>query len=223
MTVENAWELRSSVQQAEKLEDLLSQSDFISIHVPLIEPTKNLINASRLKLMKDNVVILNLARDGIIDNQALAAALQEDKVRNYVCDFPNNIFKNNPKVICLPHLGASTKEAEENCAVMITQQIKDYLENGHIRNAVNFPTVKMSRTKGHRIAIINENIPNMVAQVSTALSNANINIIDMINKSRNNIAYTLLDVNAAVNNDLLKNLLAIDGVIHARSVPKAEL
>jgi len=220
MTVENAWELRSSVQQAEELEDLLSQSDFISIHVPLIEPTKNLINASRLKLMKDNVVILNLARDGIIDNQALAAALQEDKVRNYVCDFPNNLFKNHPKVICLPHLGASTKEAEENCAVMIAQQIKEYLEDGHIRNAVNFPAVKMSRTEGYRIAIINENIPNMVAQVSTVLSDANINIIDMMNKSRDNIAYTLLDVNTEVNNDLLKNMLAIDGVIHARSVPK---
>lgn len=219
ITVKNAWELRSSVQQAEKLEEVLAHSDFVSLHVPLIEATKNLINAKNLRLMKKGAVLLNLAREEIVDNEALFSALEEAHLRTYVCDFPSNQFKNHPNVICLPHLGASTKEAEENCAIMVAQQVQDYLENGHIHHSVNFPTVKMTRTEGYRLAVVNRNVPNMVAQISTALSNANINIIDMINKSRDNIAYTLLDINKNVTNELLAAMLKIDGVIQARKIP----
>ena len=218
ITVKNAWELRSSVQQAEKLEELLSRCDFISLHIPLIEATKNFINAKRLRIMKKGTVLLNLARDGIVDNDALLNALTEQHLHSYVCDFPNNQFKNHPHVIQLPHLGASTKEAEENCAVMIAQQVQDYLENGHIRNAVNFPSIKMGRTAGYRLAIVNKNIPNMVAQISTILSNNSINIIDMINKSRDNIAYTLLDMNKEITNDLLTEIMNIEGIVQARKI-----
>ena len=218
MTVKNAWELRSSVQQAEKIEEVFAQSDFITLHLPLIEQTKNLINAARFKAMKEGVILLNLARDGIVDNNALETALNENKVRAYVCDFPSNQFKHHSKVICLPHLGASTKEAEENCAVMIAKQVQSYLGDGHIQYSVNFPSVKMSRTEGYRLAIINENIPNMVAQISTVLSDANINIIDMINKSRETIAYTLLDVNKAIDDELLRKMMGVNGIIRARKV-----
>ncbi len=218
MTVKNAWELRSSVQQAEKIEEVFAQSDFITLHLPLIEQTKNLINAARFKAMKEGVILLNLARDGIVDNNALETALNENKVRAYVCDFPSNQFKHHSKVICLPHLGASTKEAEENCAVMIAKQVQSYLGDGHIQYSVNFPSVKMSRTEGYRLAIINENIPNMVAQISTVLSNANINIIDMINKSRADIAYTLLDINEPISDDILEKMMTVEGIIRARRI-----
>lgn len=218
ITIKNAWELRSSVQQAEKLEEVLTNSDFVSLHIPLIDATKNLMNEKHLRLMKKGAVLLNLARDGIVDNDAIFKALEEDHLRTYVCDFPNNQFKHHSKVISLPHLGASTKEAEENCAVMIAQQVQDYLENGHIHNSVNFPNVKMSRTEGHRLVIVNRNVPNMVAQISTILSNAGVNIIDMINKSRDDIAYTLLDVNTEVTDNLLTEMMEIDGIIQAQKI-----
>lgn len=220
ITVKNAWELRSSVQQAETLDDVLSNSDFITLHIPLIDATKHLINEKRIKLMKDGVVLLNLARDGIVDNDALLKALDEGKIRTYVCDFPNNQFKNHPRVISLPHLGASTKEAEENCAVMIAEQIQDYLNNGTIRNSVNFPTVKMTRSDGYRLAVVNKNVPNMVAQISTALSNDGCNIMDMINKSRDGIAYTLVDVDKPISQDVISDVLKIEGVVQARAVPQ---
>ena len=218
MTVKNAWELRSSVQQAEQLEDVLRQADFISVHVPLIDATRHLINAQRLKTMKKGAVLLNLARDGIVDNTALLNALAEKHISTYVCDFPNDQFQQHPQVIALPHLGASTKEAEENCAIMIVQQVKDFLENGHIQHAVNFPRIKMTRKAGHRLTVVNQNIPNMVAQITAALSDANINIIDMINKSRDRIAYTLLDVSQDISDDTLKQLTQIDGIIHVRKI-----
>lgn len=219
MTVKNAWELRSSVQQAEKLEDVFANADFISLHIPLIDATRHLINAQRIKLMKEGVVLLNLARDGIVDNEALAKALESNHVRSYVCDFPINQFKGQPNVIQLPHLGASTKEAEENCAVMIAKQVQEYLEDGHIHNSVNFPSIKMRRTEGYRLAIVNRNVPNMVASISTTISNADINIIDMINKSRNDIAYTLLDINKEVTDNLIKEMMKVEGIIHVRKIP----
>ncbi|MCB1826781.1 MAG: phosphoglycerate dehydrogenase [Coxiellaceae bacterium] len=221
ITVKNAWELRSSVQQAEKLEQVLAQSDFISLHIPLIDATKNLLNAERLGIMKKGAVLINLARDGIVDNEALFKALTEEHLHTYVCDFPNNRFQNHPSVIALPHLGASTKEAEENCALMIAKQVKDYLENGNIFNSVNFPSTKMSRNDGYRLAVVNRNVPNMVAQISTTLSNADYNIIDMINKSRNEIAYTLIDVNKEIQDDLLMKLMRIEGIVKARKIPNA--
>lgn len=219
ITVRNAWELHSAVQHADKLEHALMHADFVTVHVPLNEKTQHLLDAKRITIMKRGVIILNFARDGIVDNQALLKALAEKQVRTYVCDFPHPLFKNNGQVICLPHLGASTKEAEENCAVMIAEQIQDFLENGEITNSVNFPTVKMPRdAESYRIAVINANVPNMVAQISSALSAENINIIDMINKSREEIAYTLLDVNTDVNESILNKIRAIQGVISARKV-----
>lgn len=216
ITVRNAWELSSSVQQAESLYDALTIADFVSIHVPLTEKTHHLINQEKIKRMKSNVVLLNFARANIVDDEAVLHALQTGKMRHYVCDFPSNLFKKNSQVISLPHLGASTQEAEENCATMIVKQVIDYLEQGQIRNSVNFPNVKMPPCDGRRIAIANENVPNMVAQISTILSNANINIIDMINKSRDDIAYTLLDVNADIKPRILTEIRAIQGVLRAR-------
>jgi len=216
ITVRSAWELSSNVQQAEVMKDAVKNSDFITLHVPLNEKTRDFINADTLKMMKTNVVLLNFARAPIVNTDALVEALKINHVRNYVCDFPCNRFKNNPQVISLPHLGASTKEAEENCAIMVVEQIQDYLENGIIRNSVNFPTVTLPRGDGYRIAIANLNVPNMVAQISTILSQANINIIDMINKSRNEIAYTIMDINADISNETLNQIHSIEGVVRAR-------
>ncbi len=218
ITVRNAWQLSANIKQAESLSEALSCADFISLHVPLLEGTKNLIDKKRIRAMKKGAVLLNFARDGIVDNEALVAALTDHHIRTYVCDFINNILKNDPHVICLPHLGASTKEAEENCAVMIANQVQDFLENGNIRHSVNFPEVKLARTEGFRLAVTNKNVPNIIAQISTVLSDANINIIDMINKSRDQIAYNLLDVNTDVDEEILNKLRHIDGVVRARKI-----
>jgi D-3-phosphoglycerate dehydrogenase len=218
VTVSSAWELSSSVQQADSIKNVFKNADFITLHVPLNEHTHHFINAKNIVLMKPGVVILNFARPNIVDNQAVAAALQANHLRNYVCDFPSNIFKHDPRVICLPHLGASTQEAEENCAMMIVDQVIDYLEHGNIQNAVNFPAVKLERTEGYRLVIANANIPNMVAQISSVLSQAKINIIDMINKSKDDIAYTMIDVNAPITQNLLNQIRAINGVIRARQL-----
>ena len=218
ITVEGAWELSSNVKKAASVDDLLSKVDFVTFHVPLIDATKNMINAERLKIMKDNVVILNFARGGIIDDEAVSAAIKAGKVYAYVCDFPTNLLKNHERVITLPHLGASTQEAEDNCAIMVADEVREYLENGSIRNSVNFPEVFMPRTNGHRIAVVNSNVPNMVGQISTTLADAGLNIIDMLNKSRGELAYTLVDVDQAVGIDVLKGIEAIDGVLAVRSV-----
>lgn len=219
MTIKNAWDLRSSVKKAETIEETILNADFISLHIPLNEHTHHLIDAKRLKLMKRGAILLNFSRDGIVDNHALEAALADGHIRTYVCDFPNALFLNNPNVISLPHLGASTQEAEENCAVMIAEQVQDFLENGHIHHSVNFPAVKMPRAENsYRIAIVNANVPNMVAQISTILSKKNINIINMINKSRGDVAYTLLDINNDISTDTLNQLKQIEGIICARKL-----
>ncbi|MCH9769268.1 MAG: phosphoglycerate dehydrogenase [Gammaproteobacteria bacterium] len=218
VTVQAAWQLRSSVTKAETIDEVINQSDFVTVHVPLMDATRHLINAECLQKMPDGVVLLNLARDGIVDNDALLAALKAGKIRNYVCDFPNRLLMQDPRVICLPHLGASTKEAEENCAMMIADQVKNYLEKGHIVNSVNFPAVKLSQNEGHRLAIVNRNVPNMVAQISTVLSNANLNIVDMINKSRDEVAYTLLDLNTEIPEQCLNELQTTDGIVRVRVV-----
>lgn len=218
ITVKNAWQLSAGVQQADKLAELLQHSDFISLHVPLNDFTHHLINAENLKLVKPGAVLLNFSREGIIENQSLLAAIHQKIIRNYVCDFPNALFKNIPQVISLPHLGASTQEAEENCAMMVVQQVQNYLEEGQISNSVNFPEVKMPLGGGYRLAVINNNVPNMVAQISGVLSKSNINIIDMINKSRGDIAYTLIDINSPVTDGLIKSINAIEGVIRSRAL-----
>lgn len=218
ITVEGAWKLSSDVQKAGTVEDLLSKVDFVTFHVPLVDATRNMINAERLKLMKDNVVILNFARNGIIDDEAVSAAIKAGKVYAYVCDFPSNLLKNHERVVALPHLGASTSEAEENCAIMVAEQVRDYLENGNIRNSVNFPDIKMERNGGYRVAIVNSNVPNMVGQISSAMAEEGLNIIDMINKSRGELAYSLIDINEPASETLLKNLTDIDGVLAVRAL-----
>lgn len=217
ISVTRAWELSSQVQQAHHLEELLATADFISIHVPLVPDTKHMLNASRFQLLKKGAVLLNFARDEIIDNQALQQALNENHLHAYVSDFPSASLKNHPRVINLPHLGASTKEAEENCAAMIAKQVRDYLEFGSISHSVNFPSVDVSHFQhGSRLAIVNANVPSMVAQISGFLAAAGLNIASLVNKSRDEIAYTLIDINDEVKESVLAEIRNIQGVLKCR-------
>jgi D-3-phosphoglycerate dehydrogenase len=219
ITVQRAWQLSSSVEQALSLDDLFARSDAISVHVPLNDQTRKLVNDARLKLMKKSGIILNFARAAIVDDQAIVAALDAGRLHSYVCDFPNNALKDQPKVVTLPHLGASTGEAEENCAVMVAEQVRDFLENGNIRNSVNYPESVMPRAPNTtRIVIANSNVPNMVGQISTCLATAKINIADLLNKSRGEYAYTLIDTDGTVGEEILHRIRGIDGVLSARIV-----
>jgi D-3-phosphoglycerate dehydrogenase len=219
ITVQRAWELSSQVQQAVSLDDLFARSDFITVHVPMNEVTRNLVNATRLKLMRPGGVVLNFARGGIVDSQAVIEALNAGHLHAYVCDFPTNALKDHPKVVTLPHLGASTEEAEENCAVMAVEQLKDFLENGNVRNSVNFPEAVMPRAPGTtRLIIANSNVPNMVGQISTRLAADGVNIADLLNKSRGEVAYTLIDADGAVGEATLASIRAIQGVLSARLI-----
>lgn len=218
VSVKRAWDLSSSVKQALNLNELLAASEFITIHVPLMPGTKNLFNAELFSEMNPHSVLLNFSRQEIVDEQAVIAALNNNQLRYYVSDFPSPDLQKNPKAIALPHLGASTIEAEDNCAVMAAEQIHDYLEYGHIINAVNFPDMEMNKRGAHRLAIANLNVPNMVAQISNQLASSNLNIIDMINKSRDDLACTMIDVDAPIPNDLLKTLHAIEGVLNVRII-----
>ena len=218
ITVEGAWQLSSEVEKASSIDEMIGKVDFITFHVPLIEATTNMINAERLKLMKDNVVILNFARNGIIDDEAVSAAIKSGKVYSYVCDFPSNLLKNHERVITLPHLGASTGEAEDNCAIMVANQVKDYLENGNIKNSVNFPEVKLPRSDGHRVTIVNSNVPDMIGQISSALANKGMNIIDMLNKSKGDVAYTIIDIDKPADDALISDLNSIEGILSVRAI-----
>ncbi|MCU7847607.1 MAG: phosphoglycerate dehydrogenase [Candidatus Thiodiazotropha sp. (ex Lucinoma kastoroae)] len=221
ITVQSAWKLASEVEQALSVDDLLSKSDFVTFHVPLTDSTANMINADRLKLMKPGSVLLNFARDGIIDDEATVAALESGHLYAYVCDFPSNLLKDHPRVITLPHLGASTKEAEDNCAIMVAEEVKDFLENGNITHSVNFPAINLPRNGGYRIAVVNSNVPNMVGQISTDLANEGLNILDMLNKSRDDVAVTLLDVDQQPSDELLDTLASINGVLSVRALTGA--
>ena len=217
MTVQSAWKLSHEVEQATSIDGLLSECDFVTFHVPLIDATRNLINTERLENMRDNVTILNFSRSGIINDEAVIEALDKGKVHAYICDFPSNLLKQHPKVVTLPHLGASTAEAEDNCAIIVADQIKDYLENGNIRNAVNFPTVKMPKMTGqYRLTIAHENIPNIIGPITNAIAKVDVNIIDMLNKSLNEAAYTLIDTEAALPNTVIDEIKAIEGVLNVR-------
>lgn len=218
ITVKRAWELNAGVKQATNLVDLLSHSDFVSCNVPLMDATRGLISHDQFAAMKKGVVLLNFARQEIVDNAALLAALKGDRLRSYVSDFPAHEFRAHPKVISLPHLGASTVEAEENCAIMVVRQVDDYLQHGNIVNAVNFPEVVMPRNGAYRLAIVNKNIPSMLGQISTVLADANINILDMLNKSLHDVAYTLLDTQTAVAPSVLSALKNINGVVRVRDL-----
>lgn len=218
ITVQRAWQLSSEVQQATSVDDLLSRVDFVTFHVPLIDATRNMINADRLKFMKKGVVLLNFARNGIVDDPDVLAAIETGKVYAYVCDFPSNLLKDHPRVITLPHLGASTVEAEENCAIMVADQVRAYLENGTVTNSVNFPEVQMPRTEAFRLSVVNANVPNMLGQISTILAEAGHNIVDMLNKSRGGLAYTLVDVETALDDACLNRLRGIKGVLSVRTI-----
>jgi D-3-phosphoglycerate dehydrogenase len=219
ITVQRAWQLSSSVEQALSLDDLFARSEIVTVHVPQNNDTRGLVSAARLKLMKKGGVILNFARAGIVDSAAITAALDDGRLHAYICDFPTNALKDHPKVVTLPHLGASTGEAEENCAVMAAETLRDFLENGNIRNSVNFPEAVLSRApNASRLAIANSNVPNMVGQISTCLATAGLNIADLLNKSRGEYAYTLIDADGAVPEGVVGRIKSIDGVLSARLV-----
>jgi D-3-phosphoglycerate dehydrogenase len=220
ITVENAWQLSSGVEQAETLDQLFQHADFVSIHVPLIDATRKLVNADRLALMNDGGVLVNFARGGIVDDTAAIAALDSGKLHAFVTDFPTDELIAHPKAIALPHLGASTAEAEENCAIMVAENVKDYLENGNIRFSVNFPEARLPRLNAWRITLANANVPNMVGQVSTCIANAGLNIEDLLNKSVGEFAYTIVDVNGEPSKELLEEIASIDGVLILRNLGK---
>lgn len=218
ITVEGAWQLSSAVENAASVDALLARADIVTFHVPLVEATRKMLGAERLKLMKTDAVILNFSRSGIVDDEAVAAALQAGNIRSYVTDFPSSLLRNHDRVIALPHLGASTREAEDNCAVMVADEVRDYLECGNVANSVNFPTMQMDRTDGYRVTVVNSNVPNMVGQMSSAIARRGLNILDMLNKSRGELAYTIIDVDQPVAEDLLGEIGAIDGVRAVRAL-----
>lgn len=218
ITVEGAWELSADVSEAASLEDLFRESEFISFHVPLNDGTRSLLNDESLEQLRPGCVVMNFSRAGIVDEAAIIRALDAGRVAAYVTDFPSGALKRHPNVICLPHLGASTQEAEENCAVMVADQLRDYLENGNIRNAVNFPRLRMRRGGEQRLCVANYNRPDMIGQLSHALGQAGINIVHMRNESQGDVAYNLIDVEPRVSADTLKAIEAIDGVLRVRAL-----
>jgi D-3-phosphoglycerate dehydrogenase / 2-oxoglutarate reductase len=218
ITVDAAWSLPSQVKKAQSIEDLLRHSDFVTLHVPLLDATRNLIDEKRVAAMKQGSVLLNFSRDAIVDEDAVLTGLESGRLRYYVCDFPTHKTQTNPRVIALPHLGASTAEAEDNCAVMVAEQLRDYLEHGNIVNTVNFPNVTMPRESAFRLGIANANVPNMLGQISSALAGAGINIHNMVNKSRGEMAYTLVDIDSAAPAELIAKISAIPGVLAVRDL-----
>ncbi len=220
ITVEGAWSLSSQVKKAQSIEELLRHSDFVTLHVPLLPATKGLINEARVSAMKSGAVLLNFSRDAIVDSDAVLSGLQAKHLRGYVCDFPSEKLQGKSGVVTLPHLGASTEEAEENCAVMVVDQVREYLENGNITNTVNFPTLVMPRESRHRLAVANANVPNMLGQISSTLAAAGINIHTMMNKSRGEMAYTLVDTDSSVPEELIAQIESIEGVLMVRKLPE---
>lgn len=218
LTVESAWQLSSQAKRAASIDDLISKADLVTLHVPLNDHTRHVINAARLDFMKKGAVLLNFSREKVVDEDAVLAALDSGQLRTYVCDFPSRKLLEHTGVIALPHLGASTAEAEDNCAIMVADQLRDYLENGNVRNSVNLPEVVVPRAEGVRLSIVNQNVPNMVGQVSGALADANLNILDLVNKSRGDVAYTLVDLNSPVPEDTLNRIRGIEGVLFARVI-----
>ena len=219
LTVHRALQLSSGVERTLSLDDLFARADMVTVHVPLVDGTKKLVNAARLRLMRPGGTIVNFSRAGIVDVAAVTSALDAGTLARYVCDFPTNAIKEHPKVVALPHLGASTHEAEENCAIMVADTLREMLEHGNIRNSVNFPEAVHPRTPGaSRMSVVNENVPNMVGQVSTALAAANLNIADLLNKSRGDVAYALIDIDGQIPESMLTTLRDIPGVLSVRRI-----
>jgi D-3-phosphoglycerate dehydrogenase / 2-oxoglutarate reductase len=219
ITVDAAWGLPAMVRRATSVNEVLKAARFVSLHVPLLAATRDLVGPANIGLMQDGAVLLNFSRDGIVSTSAVLESLEGGKLAAYVCDFPSAALLKRPGVIALPHLGASTHEAEENCAIMVVDQLRDFLEHGNVVNAVNFPAVSMARESAWRVAIANANVPNMLGQISTTMASAGLNIHNMVNKSRGEMAYTLVDVDSPVAGGVLAALAAIHGVLAARCLP----
>jgi D-3-phosphoglycerate dehydrogenase / 2-oxoglutarate reductase len=202
--------------------EVLRNSNFVTLHVPLVDATRDLVNEKNIALLKPGSVLLNFSREGVVNDAAVLASLGAQQLGWYVCDFPGPATLRHAKVVALPHLGASTREAEENCAVMVADQLREYLEHGNIANAVNFPNVSMERESRFRLAIANANVPNMLGQISTAMAQAGLNIHNMVNKSRGDMAYTLVDVDSPASDRVMAVLKAIEGVLAVRYLPQAE-
>jgi D-3-phosphoglycerate dehydrogenase len=219
LSVDAAWELSSKVKKATGLETLLSQVDYLTIHVPLLESTKGLLNSEKFAMMKDGIKIINFSRGGLVDDEDMIKAIAEGKVSTYVTDFPEAKLLGVQGIIPIPHLGASTAESEENCAVMAVEQVKEYLENGNIKNSVNFPNAILPRNGAdNRIIIANKNVPNMIGEITSVLAENSLNIQDMLNKSRNDLAYNIIDVDGDVTDTVVEKLHSIDGVITVRAL-----
>ncbi len=222
ITVDAAWSLPSQVRKANSIAELLRNSQFVTVHVPLVEGTRNLIDARALLVMQPGSVLLNFSREGIVDESAALGALESRKLLSYVCDFPGARINGHPGVIALPHLGASTRQAEDNCAEMVADQVMAYLEHGNVSNAVNFPNAAMPRESAFRVAIANSNVPNMLGQISTAMAEAGLNIHNMLNRSRGDMAYTLVDVDSEVPPRVTDAIRRIQGVLAVRYLPVAQ-
>jgi D-3-phosphoglycerate dehydrogenase len=219
ITVDAAWSLPSQVRKAHSIEEVLHGSHFVTLHVPLTGATRGLINARSLAQLRAGAIVLNFSREGIVDDAAMIEALDAHRVRTYVTDFPTRALAGHAGVVALPHLGASTREAEDNSAIMVVDQVREYLEHGNVRNAVNFPDVLMPRESPYRVAIANANVPNMVGQMSTAMAKAGLNIHNMLNKSRGEMAYTLVDVDSPVPPETIETIRRIEGVLAIRYLP----
>lgn len=219
ISVDAAWGLSQYVKKAKGFEHLFSQSDYVSLHIPLTDDTKGLIDKSKFKMMKEGVRIMNFARGGLIHEADLIEALDSGKVARLVTDFPSENMLKHEKIIGIPHLGASTPESESNCAVMAVNQVKEYLENGNIKNSVNFPEAEMPRNGSCRLCIVNQNIPKMVGQITTVLANEDINIEEMLNRHHEGLAYNIIDVDQSVTEDQIKKIKSIEGVIRVRAIP----
>lgn len=220
ITVQSAWKLSAGVEKVETLDDLFRKSDAVTLHVPLIDATRDLVTRRRLELLKPDSILINFARGGVVDDAAGVDALDAGNLGAYVCDFPTRALLEHPRVIALPHLGASTAEAEENCAIMVAENVREYLENGNIRYSVNFPEAIMPRMDAYRLTLANANVPNMVGQISTALGEAGLNIEDLLNKSRGELAYTLVDLDGPVPEETVTALRRLDGVLAVRNLGK---
>jgi len=218
ISVKSAWNLSARVKSTSSVDDMMTKVDFVSLHVPFMPATENIINADRLSKMKKGGVLMNFARDGIADDTAVLESLDNGHLKTYVTDFPNAELIKHDSVITLPHLGASTQQAEENCAVMVAEQIKDYLENGNIINSVNFPEVNLPKVTDFRLSVVNANMPDMVAKISHILGENDVNIHHMVNESRGDVAYTLLDVNKALDDSVVEKINQIDGVLAVRAL-----
>ena len=219
ITVEAAWSLPSQVRRAASVAEVLQGADLVSLHVPLVASTRGLVDRAALAQMRAGAILLNFSRDGVVETAAVIDALASERLDHYVCDFPAPALQGRARVVALPHLGASTAEAEENCAVMVAQQLRRYLEDGEVVNAVNFPTVTMPRESPWRVGIANANVPNMLGQISSTMARAGLNIHNMVNKSRGEMAYTLVDVDSRIPDAVIGELAAIAGVLAVRSLP----